>query len=306
MSSRNRWLHLSLFGLVSVAAALCSDGTASATPRAKKAPPPASGKATAPAPSAPSAPSAPKPYPPEPKAPNAGLMIKGCGYFTKMMVQTYLGNGQWGPPQITMGGSENTATSCSFPSPPAGGAWAAWQRQAISENKDDMSKGDVILIPANSKFETSESSDGSTGRYVDVYWYSRTQEFTLNACGDASEDTVCEVSGSKFARGINVAHFRLDEATKAKGTDKGLCAEAARLAVATSRGALKLRKTLKANDEWVDGKSYKTRYDGKLSETAAVSALTKLGADALKVHVACGGTKTPTTTDAEETAFLPK
>lgn len=222
------------------------------------------------------------------------------------MVQTYLGGGQWGPAQINMGGSENTATSCTFPAPPAGGPWATWQRQAISELKSDMSKGDVVLIPANSKFETSESSDGSNGRYVDVYWYSRTQEFTLNACGEPGEDTVCEASGSKFARGINLAHFRLDEATKAKDADKALCAEAARLAVATSRGGLKLRKNLKANDDWQDGRSYKTRYDGKLSETAAVNVLTKLGADALKVHIACGGTKSPTTTDAEETAFVPK
>ena len=327
MSSRNRWIHLSLFSLASAAAALCSDGTANATPRGKKAPAPASsaaapaaktvapaasGKTTPPATSATttttttSAASAPKPYPPEPKAQNAGQTTKGCGYFTKMMVQTYLGGGQWGSPQINQGGSDNTATSCTFPAPPSGGTWAAWQRQAISELKSDMTKGDVILIPANSKFETSESSDGSNGRYVDVYWYSRTQEFTLNACGEPGEDAVCEASGSKFARGINLAHFRLDEATKAKDSDKGLCAEAARLALATSRGALKLRKTLKASDDWQDGRSYKTRYDGKLSETAAVNVLTKLGADALKVHLACGGTKSPTTTEAEETAFIPK
>lgn len=37
-----------------------------------------------------------------------------------------------------------------------------------------------------------------------------------------------------------------------------------------------------------------------------MAAITKLGADALKLHIACGGTKTPTTTDAEETAFIPK
>lgn len=323
MSSRNRWLPLSLFGLASAAVALGAHGTANATPRGKKtaapassaaapgaktAAPVASGKTPPPAPStpAPSASSAPKPYPPEPKATSAGQTIKGCGYFTKMMVQTYLGGGQWGSPQINMGGSDNTATSCSFPAPPAGGTWATWQRQAISELKSDMTKGDVILIPANSKFESTESSDGSTGRYVDVYWYSRTQEFTLNACGEPGEDAVCEASGSKFARGINLARFRLDEATKAKDSDKSLCAEAARLAVATSRGTLKLRKNLKASGDWEDGRSYKTRYDGKLTETAAVALVTKLGADALKVHLACGGSKTPATTDAEETAFLPK
>ena len=117
---------------------------------------------------------------------------------------------------------------------------------------------------------------------------------------------VCEMSGSKIARGFNLLRFRLDLAkTAMRAKRKDSCQVEAQAAVALSIGLPKFRQKLKDAAEWEPGRSYQTRWDGTLAEEPAFAKIAAMGAEARKLFTDCGG-KTMKTTDADETAFQPR
>ena len=198
---------------------------------------------------------------------------------------------------------DRSSRAASFRTPPKGGQWAKLQKFAQEWLKDDLKPGDVVLIPANSRWGTYEDSSGGAGRSVDIYWYSKTRHLDLNQCGEADENVVCEASGSKSSKAINMAHYRLDEAKKAQTEKKdGVCQAAARQAVAISRGLPKFRKRAVESDNWAEGRTYKTRYDAVLDEKALFKKLAAIAKEAEKAFKACGG-KELDTTEAEEYVF---
>lgn len=246
-------------------------------------------------------------YPAEPESPDNGKDYQTCGYFEKSINQEYLGAGHYGHFEMNQGTGDAVVTNCKFPKAP-GGKWAKVQKWAKGYLKDEMRTGDVLLIPAGAQWGKYEANDGTFGRSVRARWYSKNHHFGYDACGAiAGTNTVCEFSGSKTARGVNLAHYRVDEAQKAKSAgDKALCMNAAKQAIAISRGLPKFRKDLKASGDWVANATYKTRYDGTLKEDAVFKKLEELGTIAAKLHKECGGDGSPATTEAEENAFKPE
>lgn len=239
----------------------------------------------------------PSRYEPEPISADVNKKTKACAHWTKGICQTYTGSG-WTEAEMNQGASfVGIVSSCKFPAANPG-KWASLSKQAVKWL--EPAKGDVAFIPASEQWEKAESSDGSVLRCVDLHWYERESEVTMSKCGHPDEAVVCEASGSKSAKAINLAHFRVDEATKLKSSDKEGCKEAALQAVAFSRGLPKFKASLGSN--WGGGLTYKTRYDGVLSEKAMFAKMKQLGDQATALYKSCGG-GAPKTTDADEMAF---
>jgi hypothetical protein len=236
-------------------------------------------------------------YEPEPPSPDAGKETKACTHYTKGFCETATVAG-WGEPVLNQGATfVEIVASCKFPAPKPG-KWAALSKRAVKDLEPKAS--DVAFIPGDSDWEAADSSDGSKLRCLDLHWYEKNDSVTMTKCGHPDEKVVCEVTGSKSVRAINVMHFRIDEATKLKATDKKGCQAAALQAIAFSRGLPKFKKAL--GDDWAGGLTYKTRYDGVLNEKALFAKVKKLGDQATALYKQCGGTK-PTTTDEDEMAF---
>ena len=236
-------------------------------------------------------------YEPEQPSPDANKKTTTCAHFTKGFCETAV-NGSWSEPELNQGGTlQEVVPDCRFPAPDTG-KWASMSRRAVGVL--DAARGDVAFIPADAEWYDADSSDGSRLRCLDLHLYARAAHLELTKCGTPDEATVCEAVGSKSARAINVAHFRIDEATRLAATDKQGCQQAALQAIAFSRGLPKYKTELGA--QWVAGLTYKTRYDGVVSEKRLFSKLRKLGARGLELYESCGGTD-PTTTPDDEMAF---
>jgi hypothetical protein len=236
-------------------------------------------------------------YEPEAESPDSGKEVKACAHWTKGFCETATLSG-WSEPELNQGASfVGIVSDCKFPKANAG-KWAKLSKQAAAVL--EPKKGDVAFIPASSTWDDADSSDGSKLRCLDLHWYEKESSVTMTKCGHPDQAVVCEVSGSKSVRAINMIHYRLDEAKKLKDTDKDGCQAAALQAIAFSRGLPKFKKNL--GDDWAGGLTYRTRYDGTLKEKALFAQVKKLGDDATKVYKACGG-GTPKTTDEDEMAF---
>jgi hypothetical protein len=236
-------------------------------------------------------------YEPDVPSPDAGKETKACTHYTKGFCAT-LEPGGWTEPELNQGATfQGIVNDCKFPKPNAG-KWAKLSKRAVKILEPKA--GDVAFIPANSDWEAAESSDGSTLRCLDLHWYEKNSTVTMTKCGHPDEAVVCEVSGSKSVRAINMIHYRVDEAEKLKSSDKQGCQAAALQAVAFSRGLPKFKANLGSG--WASGLTYKTRYDGVLKEAALFAQVKKLGDQATALYKACGG-GTPKTSDADEMGF---
>lgn len=115
---------------------------------------------------------------------------------------------------------------------------------------------------------------------------------------------LCEALGSKVARGINIVHYRIEEAKTAQAAGKKpVCQDAARAAAATASGVSKFRDQQKAAHNWNTRYPYKTRYDGTLDEQALFARLAEYKKAAEGLFKSCGGSKLAFTPD-EEMAFI--
>ena len=236
-------------------------------------------------------------YEPEAESPDSGKEVKACTHYTKGFCETATVAG-WGEPVLNEGATfQEVVPGCRFPKAKTG-KWASMSTRAVKQM--ELHKGDVAFIPADSDWYDADSSDGSKLRCIDLHWYSKDDTVKMTRCGHPDEKVVCEVSGSKSVRAINVIHFRINEATKLEATDKEGCQAAALQAIAFSRGLPKFKKQL--GDDWAGGLTYKTRYDGVLSEKALFARVKKLGDEATKLYKKCGGKK-PATSDDDELAF---
>jgi hypothetical protein len=239
---------------------------------------------------------APSCYQPEP---DARAEKEGCGDRLKYLCETAL-MGQWSEPAVQAGsGSEKSMPDCAFPKPPTSGKWvelSARARKHIAGSPDD-----IVFIHDDADWEPVDSSDGSRLRCVEVHWYAKNHKLSSNACGVFERDDVtCEPAGSKAARALNIAHYRLDEAQKLKDAGQNDdCQSAARQALAISRG---LPKWKAQKRDWKNGLTYKTRYDGTLSEADLFAKVASVGEQASTLYKTCGGSAAETT-ESEEFTF---
>ena len=161
-------------------------------------------------------------------------------------------------------------------------------------------KGDVAFIAASDDWGMADSSNGDKLRCLELQWYSKDDTVQMSKCGHPDDKVACEVTGSKTVRAINVIHYRIEEAKKLKASDKQACQQAALQAVAFSRGIPKFKKSLGSDS--AEGLTYKTRYDGVLTEVKAFARIKQLGTEALALYKSCGGGSGATKGD-EEMAF---
>jgi len=234
-------------------------------------------------------------YHTEKPAKESGTSIKTCGYFTKGITEADLGRGRFGPPEVNQGATQGELVpSCKFPTP--GKKWAALTK--ATRGAVDAKPGDVVFVPDSETWGECTVGD-EPARCIDLYWYGKKMDFDITDCGTGDLNVRCEGGGNPAARAINVAHFRVDEATKlSAGGNKADCKKAALEAVAVSRGLAK--SNIGFADE--DTAKYKTLFDGTLNRQALTKKLAELGKQATALYKGCGGGE-PRTSDEDEQSY---
>jgi hypothetical protein len=122
-------------------------------------------------------------------------------------------------------------------------------------------------------------------------------------CGSAASSKpplpACEPNGSRTATALNMLHYRLDEATKARAAnDKPRCVRESWAAAAIATGLPRFRTASQHGGHWVANLTYLTRWDGNLSEPALFAKAAADGSDAATLYAACdGATPLPAFTD---------
>jgi hypothetical protein len=210
-----------------------------------------------------------------------------CGYkdwsFTSMRV-----GGRWTPLESRgIPAVDPSQTSCKLPGS-SGGKWKSLVKQAARAFKPlagDLAK---LRYVVRGGWAHSRDAYGKPVRTLTVRIYSSNWGLKPNECG-AHGNTVCEPSGSKTAKAINYVRYRLDEAKKYADSNEEACRVSSFAAVATARGVRKFRDHLKRKKTWAEGLTYKTRYDGSLSEKAVFKRIDAYEKEALALHKRCGG-----------------
>jgi hypothetical protein len=240
-------------------------------------------------------------YAPEAPAADAGKSFKGCGTFDQGVCE--LSNGQmWGDPYFLEQTTPQSLEPCKFPSSRST-KWAQMNK-FIRESTDNMSASDVFVVAPDTQNWTDERTDDGLRRCVSATYYAKDMPLTKSRCGGANDAVVCEASLSATARAINVTHYRLDEAKKLQASgDAAGCRAAALEAIAVARGLPKWRDYMMSDRSWWINLTYKTRYDGSLSEDALFKKTASLGKSALDAYHACGGTGNAVTSEAQEQSF---
>jgi hypothetical protein len=232
---------------------------------------------------------------------------QGCVHSFEYLCQPQL-VGHWGDSGIYAAWNFGLVTdpepmpACKFPTAPSPGKWK--KQLAFVLQQDPPKDGDVTFIPADASWQDSmRALDGSIFRCAVVDKYVRDVTLQRNRCSAASDKVVCEASGSRSARAINVAHFRLDEAKQLQsaGNTAG-CQQAAKEALAVARGVTDWRRWTKKQGDWEDLLVYRTRYDGPLTEDALFAKIDDYTKQALAEYHACGG-KDATTKMQDEQSF---
>src|SRR5262249_48930059 len=104
-------------------------------------------------------------------------------------------------------------------------------------------------------------------RCVTVSHFASGVRHPLDACGGTG-DIVCEASGNPAAHGLDVVHYRLEEARRLLGVhDSAGCLQAALEAITVARGLPRWRQYAKLNvDQWPKNARFRTRFDGTVDE----------------------------------------
>jgi hypothetical protein len=190
-----------------------------------------------------------------------------------------------------------------FPRAHRKGSWQASVEAALVDaQRPKLVRGDAIIVSGAWR-DIAHPLTKERLRCVTFSHYTRLHH-ALDECG--SDGTLaCEATGNAAARGINVVHYRLDEARALQAAGKTTeCQKAALEAVAVARGLPRWRQYIKLNvAKWTEHPGYRTRFDGVLDEDALFAEAARQGTEAQEVYVACGGPASATTTVAQEQSF---
>jgi len=190
-----------------------------------------------------------------------------------------------------------------FPRGHRKGTWQATVEAALVDaERPKLARGDVIVV-SGAWHELVNPLTKQRLRCVTFSHYTRLHR-ALDGCG-ADGALACEATGNAAARGINVVHFRLDEARTLQAAGKTTeCQQAALEAVAIARGLPRWRQYAKLNvAKWTEHPGYRTRFDGVLDEDALFAEAARQGGEAQEVYVACGGAASAPTTVTQEQSF---
>jgi hypothetical protein len=126
----------------------------------------------------------------------------------------------------------------------------------------------------------------------------------LDACGGTG-DVVCEAGGNPATHGLDVVHYRLEEARRLLGAhDSAGCMQAALEAVAVARGLPRWRQYAKLNvDQWPKAARFRTRFDGTVDEDSLFAIASTLRGHAEATYASCGGDASAPTTPDQEQSF---
>lgn len=237
-------------------------------------------------------------YPPEPKDPRAGTKVAGAVEVQHQVCQRedeqFIVIDELDPKLKTR------AFRKRFPRAPKKGTWQAELARWFAEHQvGKLARRDAIAVVGSWK-PVEHPLTNEPLKCVRLVHYTAATRGKLDDCGARSK-TACEATGNAAARGINLIHYRLAQATQlqAAGNEAG-CAEAALEAVATARGMPRWRQYAKLNvGRWTEGLAYKTRFDGTLDEDSLFAAAAVLGTAAERIYAACAGTNAQTTPEQE-------
>jgi hypothetical protein len=229
-------------------------------------------------------------YPNEHAVPRAGQELKrGCGFKYWSVQQKDLGGGRYG--RLEMRGipaGDPEPVECKAMPPTSGGKWAATSQEMRGLFKQYQGDLKDLRFVVHQDWTAERDAQLNRQRWTQIRVYASNWAFNPNECG-AYGNISCEAAGSKTARALNYVRYRLDEA---KGFEKDN-AEACRIssfeAVATARGLVKFRAARRAKNQWSAGVTYKTRYDGSLTEDELFKKVAAYEKEAEALHVKCGG-----------------
>jgi hypothetical protein len=180
-----------------------------------------------------------------------------------------------------------TVTPCKPPKD-SGGKWKGVVKQVKSAFRSIGGDLKNLRFVVQGSWQHDRDKNLDPRKWLTVRIYAANWELKPNECGSHGE-TVCEASGSKGARGFNYMRFRLDEAKKYQKSNKEACLISSFAAVATARGVKKFRAGRIAKKKWSPGLTYKTRFDGELSEEELFARVDEVEKEALALHAKCGG-----------------
>ncbi len=181
-----------------------------------------------------------------------------------------------------------TETACKPPKD-SGGKWKSVVKKVKKVFKPIGGDLKNVRYVVQGTWNHDRDDHGDPRKWIGVRIYASNWDLKPNECGTHGVETVCEASGSKGARGFNVARFRLDEAKKYQKSNKEACRISSFAAVATARGLKKFRAGRIKKNNWAPGLTYKTRFDGKLSEKELFEMVDEIEEEGLAVHKKCGG-----------------
>ena len=260
---------------------------------------------------------APTCYPPEQRDERAGTKLAGTVELQHHVCQRVLDGDQVGPWLIVdeLDGNKLAARKSRgrAPKPHKKGSWQAEIATALGEHRVGKApRGEVFAVLGGAIRAMKHPVTRESLRCVTVAQYTTLPRAALDRTGKldtcgatgATAKATCEAAGNAAARGINLARYRIAEATQLHAAGKDAQCQAAALeALATARGLPRWRQYAKLNvGAWTEGLAYKTRFDGVLDEDALFALAPLLATEAEQLHAACGGASSKTT-PAQEHAF---
>ena len=179
----------------------------------------------------------------------------------------------------------------------------AFEAQLLEHHVVPVARGDDVVVIGDWRRVVHPVTHQAL-KCVTVAHVTRAMHRPIDGCG-ADGSLGCEANGDAAARGINVVHYRLEEARRLSDAGKTAeCQQAALEAIAVARGLPRWRQYAKLNvDRWHAYAAYRTRFDGTLDEDTLFTTATELGAEAETIYTGCGGVAGAPTTPANEQSF---
>jgi hypothetical protein len=180
------------------------------------------------------------------------------------------------------------------PKPHKKGTWQADIETALT--------ADAVIVTGTWR-QLTHPLTKETLRCVTVSHYTTIRR-PLDACGGTG-DVVCEAGGNPATHGLDVVHYRLEEARRLLGAhDSAGCLQAALEAVAVARGLPRWRQYAKLNVEhWPKAARFRTRFDGMVDEDSLFAIASTLRGHAEATYASCGGDASAPTTPDQEQSF---
>lgn len=184
-----------------------------------------------------------------------------------------------------------------------GSRWAEFQR-AAQKQVEGAKKGprDIAVIPDDEDWDGPPGS--SRAIRFRLYRFDQVVDHERSVCNERSRKVVCEASGSKSAKAINMMHWHLAAAQQShdRRNFEG-CVEYTSWTFSFTRGIVKFRDAQKVKQAWKDGFLYKTRWDGLVTEEQLFKKAESFAERAKALSYKCGQPE-PRVTESLELMFL--